>query len=193
MVEDGPYLDHPASLNGARRTVHRTSVSVAPGRLTAMTADIVPTATGRTVAAPGLGGWLGTMSPHTARAYQVDLRQFTGWIAAQQISPDRVTPGVPTSWLADLAAAGQQVATAAANSPRCCPSTATPPPKASRSPRRYRTRHLGCTATTPTPAPWTTTRPADSGKPPPASHAPAPWSPSCCSEAYGSTKPSPCR
>ncbi len=38
----------------------------------------------------GIAGWLGTMSPpHTARAYQVDLRQFTGWLAAQQISPDR--------------------------------------------------------------------------------------------------------
>ena len=29
------------------------------------------------LAALGIASWLGTMSPHTARAYQVDLRQFT--------------------------------------------------------------------------------------------------------------------
>ncbi len=59
----------------------------------------------------GIAGWLGVMSPHTARAYQVDLRQFTGWLAAQQIPPDKVTPGVMTAWLAQLEAAGQSVAT----------------------------------------------------------------------------------
>jgi hypothetical protein len=56
-------------------------VSVAPGTLTGMStsADVQPvrsTAAGG-LAALGIAGWLGTMSPHTARAYQVDLRQFT--------------------------------------------------------------------------------------------------------------------
>ncbi len=86
-----------------------------PGTLTGMitSADVLPvrSAAAGGLATLGLAGWLGTVSPHTARAYQVDLRQFTGWLAAQQIPPDRVTPGVTTSWLADLAAAGQQVAT----------------------------------------------------------------------------------
>jgi len=88
---------------------------VVPGTLTGMitSADVLPvrSAAAGGLATLGLAGWLGTVSPHTARAYQVDLRQFTGWLAAQQIPPDRVTPGVTTSWLADLAAAGQQVAT----------------------------------------------------------------------------------
>ena len=59
----------------------------------------------------GLAGWLGTMSPHTGRAYAGDLRQFTAWLAGRGIAPEAVTPGVTTAWLADLAAAGQSVAT----------------------------------------------------------------------------------
>ena len=41
-------------------------------------ADVLPvrsTAAGG-LAALGIAGWLGTMSPHTARAYEGDLRQF---------------------------------------------------------------------------------------------------------------------
>ncbi len=76
-----------------------------------MTAELVATHTADALLTLGLAGWLGTMSPHTARAYQVDLRQFTGWLAAQQISPDRVTPGVVTGWLSQLEAAGRSVAT----------------------------------------------------------------------------------
>ncbi len=90
-------------------------LSVVPGTLTVMTtsADVLPVRSGAAggLAALGIAGWLGTMSPHTARAYQVDLRQFTGWLAAQQISPDGVTPGVVTGWLAQLEAAGRSVAT----------------------------------------------------------------------------------
>ena len=59
----------------------------------------------------GLAGWLGTMSPHTARAYEGDLRQFTTWLADRGIDPEAVTPGVTTAWLAQLEAAGQSVAT----------------------------------------------------------------------------------
>jgi len=84
---------------------------VVPGTLTAMTADIVPTAAGCTMEALGLAGWLGTMSPHTARAYEIDLRQFTAWLTGRGIDPAAVTPGVTTAWLAQLEAAGQRVAT----------------------------------------------------------------------------------
>jgi integrase/recombinase XerD len=63
------------------------------------------------LAALGIVGWLGTMSPHTARAYEGDLRQFTAWIDDRNITPDAVTPGVTTVWLADLAADGRSVAT----------------------------------------------------------------------------------
>jgi len=76
-----------------------------------MTAELVATHTADALLTLGLASWLGTMSPHTARAYQVDLRQFTGWLAAQPISPDRVTPGVVTGWLSQLEAAGRSVAT----------------------------------------------------------------------------------
>lgn len=51
------------------------------------------------------------MSPHIARAYEGDLRQFTVWLAGRGFDPAAVTPGVTTAWLAELAAAGQQVAT----------------------------------------------------------------------------------
>ncbi len=70
-----------------------------------------PTAAAGGLAGLGIAGWLGVMSPHTARAYEGDLRQFTGWPAAQQISSDKVTPGVMTAWLAQLEAAGQAAAT----------------------------------------------------------------------------------
>lgn len=86
-------------------------LSVSPGTLSTVTTDIVPAAPGRTVAALGLTGWLGTMSPHSARAYAGDLRQFTAWLTSRDIAPEAVTPGVTTAWLADLEAAGQQVAT----------------------------------------------------------------------------------
>jgi len=76
-----------------------------------MTAELVATHTADALLTLGLASWLGTMSPHAARAYQVDLRQFTGWLAAQPISPDRVTPGVVTGWLSQLEAAGRSVAT----------------------------------------------------------------------------------
>jgi integrase/recombinase XerD len=91
-----------------------TVVSVAPSTLTVMTisTDVLP---GRSIAGGlaglGLAGWLGTMSPHTARAYEGDLRQFTAWLTARGINPEAVTPGVTTAWLADLAAVGQQVST----------------------------------------------------------------------------------
>lgn len=66
------------------------------------TAEIEPTPyTGRSVASLGLAGWLGTMSPHTARG----------------IEPEAVTPGVTTAW-------------GWPTSPRCCRSTGTPPPRA---------------------------------------------------------------
>ena len=88
---------------------------MARGTLTVMTTtttDVQPVrfAAGD-LAGLGLAGWLGTMSPHTARAYEGDLRQFTGWLAGRDISPEAVTPGVTTAWLADRAAAGQSVAT----------------------------------------------------------------------------------
>jgi len=87
-------------------------LSVTPGTLTVMTTStdvlpVRPTAEAGGLAGLGLAGWLGTMSSHTARAYEGDLRQFTGWPAVQQISSDRVTPGVVTAWLAQLEAAGQ--------------------------------------------------------------------------------------
>ncbi len=90
-------------------------MSVVPGTLTVMTTstEVLPVrsvAAGR-LAGLGAAGWLGTMSPHTARAYGGDLRQFTGWIADRNIAPEAVTPGVTTAWLADLAMAGQRVAT----------------------------------------------------------------------------------
>lgn len=86
-------------------------MSVVSGTLTVMTAAVVTFSPDRTVATLGLAGWLGTMSPHTARAYEGDLRQFTGWLTARGIAPEAVTPGVTTAWLADLEAAGQRVAT----------------------------------------------------------------------------------
>ncbi len=49
-----------------------------------MTAELVATHTADALLTLGLASWLGTMSPHTARAYQVDLRQFTGWLAANR-------------------------------------------------------------------------------------------------------------
>lgn len=70
-----------------------------------------PISTGDRIAAVGLSGWLGTMAPATARAYDSDLRQFTAWLAERSIDPDKVTPGVSTAWLAALADAGQSAAT----------------------------------------------------------------------------------
>ncbi len=97
------------------RTSNGISLSGAPGTLTVMTTSTdvlsVRSAAAGGLAALGIAGWLGTMSPHTARAYEGDLRQFIGWLAAQQIPPDRVTPGVVTGWLSQLEAAGQSVAT----------------------------------------------------------------------------------
>jgi len=58
-------------------------VSVAPGTLTVMTTSTddrpIRSAAAGGLAALGLAGWLGTMSPHTARAYEGDLRQFAAW------------------------------------------------------------------------------------------------------------------
>ncbi len=90
-------------------------MSVVPGTLTVMTTstEVLPVrsaAAGR-LAGLGVAGWLGTMSPHTARAYAGDLRQFAGWLTGRGIDPAAVTPGVTTAWLADLEAAGQRVAT----------------------------------------------------------------------------------
>ena len=96
-------------------TVHPSGMSVAPGTLTVMTSSsdvqAVPSTAAGGLAGLGLAGWLGTMSPHTARAYQGDLRQFTEWLTGRGIEPEAVTPGVTTAWLADLAAGGQAVAT----------------------------------------------------------------------------------
>ncbi len=72
-------------------------MSVAPGTLTVMTTstDVLPirSAAAGGVAGLGVAGWLGTMSPHTGRAYEGDLRQFTGWLAGRGIDPAAVTPG----------------------------------------------------------------------------------------------------
>lgn len=61
-------------------------MSVVPGTLTAITTSTDVLSVVRSVGAGGLAGlgiagWLGTMSPHTARAYEGDLRQFTAWLA----------------------------------------------------------------------------------------------------------------
>ena len=64
-----------------------------------------------TITGLSLSGWLGTMAPTTARAYGTDVRMFGDWLAQHGINPDKVTPGTTTAWLADLAAAGQSVAT----------------------------------------------------------------------------------
>jgi len=51
-------------------------VSVVPGTLTVMTTstDVLPvrSAAAGGLAALGITGWLGTMTPHTARAYEGD-------------------------------------------------------------------------------------------------------------------------
>jgi len=92
-------------------------VSVVPGTLTVITTstDVLPVrsaAAAGGLAELGLAGWLGTMSPHTGRAYEGgDLRQFTAWLAGRGIDPVAVTPGVTTAWLAALAAGGQAVST----------------------------------------------------------------------------------
>lgn len=70
-----------------------------------------PISTADTIATLGLAGWIGTMAPATARAYGTDVRMFGEWLAQHGINPDKVTPGTTTAWLADLAAAGQSVAT----------------------------------------------------------------------------------
>ena len=64
------------------------TVSVGPGTLTVTTTstDVMPvrSAAAGGLAGIGLAGWYGTMSPHTARAYAGDLRQFTEWLTANR-------------------------------------------------------------------------------------------------------------
>ncbi len=86
------------------------------------TADVLPvrSAAAGGLAGLGLAGWLGTMSPHTARAYEGDLRQFTGWLGCG-IDPAAVTPVATTVWLADVAVDGRAVATGRRKSPPAGP------------------------------------------------------------------------
>ena len=78
------------STTTASHVADPAQLSVLPGTLTIMTTTDVLTvrsAGAGGFASLGLSGWLGTMSPHTARAYAGDLRQFTGWLATRNIDP----------------------------------------------------------------------------------------------------------
>jgi integrase/recombinase XerD len=62
-----------------------------------------------------LAGWHGALSPHTARAYSADFKQFDNWLTRLGGDWRDVTPGVITTWLTDLksgAATGRPLATA---------------------------------------------------------------------------------
>ena len=77
-----------------------------------MTSTVISTVeptTRTTIATLDPAGWLGTLSPNTARAYHSDVTLFGTWLAEHGIDAyTDVTPAVVTAWLAGL---GQSPAT----------------------------------------------------------------------------------